>query len=78
MLPASHVIRPELTRVGEFGWNGGFADVSKGEYRGHPAAIKHLRVGTNDEFEKAFKVGNCAQLDIMPTYSPSSNFVGKF
>ena len=59
MLPASHVIQPELTRVGEFGWRGGFADVSKGEHQGRPAAIKHLRIGTEDEFDKIFKVGDC-------------------
>ena len=35
------------------------------------------RANGRAEFEKTFKVGNCPQLDIMPTYAPSSNFVGK-
>jgi hypothetical protein len=71
MLPASYVVQPELTHVGEFEWSGGFADVSKGEYRGHPVAIKHLRIGTKDEFDKVFKVGDCAR----PGASQSLSFV---
>ena len=78
MLPASCVIQPELTYVGEFGWGGGFAVVSKGEYRGLPVAIKHLRIGTKDGFDKVFKVSNCAPEHITDAYSSSSNFVGKF
>jgi len=58
MLPVSYVIQPEHTHVGEFGWGGGFADVSKGEYQGRSVAIKHLRVRTKDKFDNAFKVGN--------------------
>jgi hypothetical protein len=61
ILPASYLVQPELTHVGEFSRGGGFADVSKGEYRGRPVAIKHLRIGTKDEFDKVFKVGGCAQ-----------------
>ena len=64
MLPASCVVQPEHIRVGEFGWRGGFADVSKGEYRGRTVAIKHLRTGTGDEFDKVFKVGNWTQLNL--------------
>ena len=71
MLPASCVVQPELTHVGEFGWSGGFADVSKGEYLGRPVAIKHLRIGTKDEFDKVFKVGDCAS----PGASQSLSFV---
>ena len=63
MLPTSYVIQPEHIHVGEFGWWGGFADVSKGEYRGRTVAIKHLRAGTGDEFDKVFKVGNCTLLN---------------
>ena len=58
ILPASYVVRPDLTNIGEFGWGGGFADVSKGEYRGDPVAIKHLRIKTRDEFDKIFKVSD--------------------
>jgi len=32
--------------------------VSKGQHRGRPVAIKHLRVGAKDEFDKIFKVSN--------------------
>jgi len=78
MLPASYVVQPELIRVGEYGWGGGFAGVSKGEYRGRPVAIKHLRIKTKDEFEKIFKVSvargrsHCSHL-----YSIPRDFVGK-
>ena len=71
MLPVSCVVQPELTHVGEFGWSGGFADVSKGEYLGRPVAIKHLRIGTKDESDKVFKVGDCAS----PGASQSLSFV---
>ena len=30
--------------------------MSKGEHQGHPVAIKHLRIGAKDEFDKIFKV----------------------
>ena len=59
MLPTSYVVKPELTHVGKIGWQGGFGDVSKGEHRGRPVAVKHLKVRTDsDEFDKIFKVGN--------------------
>ena len=58
VLPASYDVQPELTHVGEFGWGGGFADVSKGEYRGRTVAIKHLRTKTEDEFDKIFEVSS--------------------
>ena len=61
ILPTSYAIQLELTHVGEFGWSGGFADVSKGEHEGRPVAIKHLRVGTKDEFDKIFKVSDCTR-----------------
>ena len=60
-LPTSYFVQPGLTHVGEIGWYGGFADVSKGEYRGRPVAIKHLRIGTKDGFDKVFKVSDCAR-----------------
>ena len=59
MLPSSYIAQPELIHVGEFGWGGGFSDVSKGEYGRCPVAIKHLRIGAKDEFDKIFKVGDC-------------------
>ena len=58
MLPVSYSIQPELAHVGEIGWGGGFADVSKGEHRGRPVAVKHLKIRTADEFDKVFKVSN--------------------
>ena len=58
MLPASYSIQPELAHVGEIGWGGGFADVSKGEHWGRPVAVKHLKIRTADEFDKVFKVSN--------------------
>ena len=58
MLPTIYIVQPEHTHVGEFGWAGGFADVSKGKYRGRPVAIKHMRIATKDEFDNIFKVGN--------------------
>ena len=74
LLPASYTVQPEPTNVGEFGCSGGFADVSKGEYRGRPVAIKHLRVGTKDEFDKVFKVGGCARSGSLqpPNFSPAT------
>ena len=69
ILPASYVIQPELTHVGEFGWSGGFADVSKGKYRERPVAIKHLRVGANDEFNKIFKVSDRTRLGALQSLS---------
>lgn len=35
--------------------------MSKGEHRGRPVAIKHLRVKTKDDFGKIFKVSNCTR-----------------
>ena len=58
VLPASYVVTPELTHVGEFEWGGGFADVSKGKHQGRPVAIKHLRVRRKDGFDNVFKVSN--------------------
>ena len=78
MLPVSHTIQPELTHVGEFRRSGGFADVSKGEYRGHSVAIKHLRTGPRDEFHKVFKVSDCSSGCITITQFPPRVFVGKF
>ena len=69
ILPASYVVQPELTHVGEIEWSGGFADVSKGEYRGRPVAIKHLRIRAKDEFDKVFKVSNPARLGTSQLFS---------
>jgi serine/threonine protein kinase len=55
-LPASYAIQPGLTHVGAFEWSGGFAEVAKGDHQGRPVAIKQLKVGTKDEFDKIFKV----------------------
>ena len=60
ILPTSYVVGSELTYVGELGWHGGFADVSKGEHQGRSVAIKDLRIGAKDEFDKVFKVSSCA------------------
>ena len=59
MLPTSYAIQPEPINIGEPERGGGFADVSKGEYQRRPVAIKQLRIGTKDEFDKIFKVGDC-------------------
>ena len=32
--------------------------MSKGEHQGHPVAIKHLKIGAKDEFDKVFKVSD--------------------
>jgi len=56
MLPTSYAIPPELISVDEYGWSGGFADVSKGKYQDRPVAIKSLRIKTRDGFDKIFKV----------------------
>jgi hypothetical protein len=69
MLPISYVVRPELIHVGEFGWRGGFADVSKGEYRGLPVAVKHLRIATKDKFNETFKVGDCTLPGVLQSLS---------
>jgi len=36
--------------------SGGFADIRQGKYRGRTVAVKTLRVGTSDNFEKIRKV----------------------
>jgi hypothetical protein len=71
ILPASYVIELELTHVGEVEWKGGFADVSKGEHQGRPVAIKQLRIGTKDEFDKIFKVSGCTWSGTSPSPNPS-------
>jgi hypothetical protein len=71
VLPASYIIQLELTHVGEVEWKGGFADVSKGEHQGRPVAIKHLRVGAKDEFDKIFKVSDCTRSGTSRPPNPS-------
>ena len=56
LLPASYVLREELICVGNIRRYGGFADVSEGKYLGRRVAIKHLRFGTEETFDKIFKV----------------------
>ena len=56
LLPASYVLQQELLRIGDVHCYGGFADVGEGEYLGRRVAIKHLRFGTKDAFNKIFKV----------------------
>ena len=56
LLPASYVLRPDLIYVGNIHCYGGFADVSEGKYLGRRVAIKHLRFGAKDAFNKIFKV----------------------
>jgi hypothetical protein len=74
ILPASYAVPPGLTHVGEFGWSGGFADVSKGEHQGRPVAIKQLKIGTNDGFDKVFKVCDSARPGLLqqPNFSPAT------
>jgi hypothetical protein len=71
-LPTSYFVQPGLTHVGEVEWCGGFADVSKGEYRGRPVAVKHLRIGTMDGFDKVFKVSDCARPGALQSLSSHS------
>ena len=56
LLPASYVLREELICVGNTRRSGGSADVSEGEYMGRRVAVKCLRLGMNDAFNKLFKV----------------------
>jgi len=56
MLPASYLLLQGSITVGKIRRCGGFADVSEGEYLGRRVAIKHLRFGTEDAFNKIFKV----------------------
>ena len=56
MLPASYLLRQESITVGKIRRCGGFAEVSEGEYLGRRVAVKHLRFGTEDAFNKIFKV----------------------
>ena len=56
MLPASYLLQQESLAVGKIRRCGGFADVSEGKYLGRHVAIKHLRFGTEDAFDKIFKV----------------------
>jgi len=82
ILPASHIVQPELIHGGEFEWGGGFADVGKGEYQGRPVAIKQLRIRikTEDEIHDIFKVCTQPRLagKITITYFQLSGFVRKF
>ena len=56
LLPTSYVLQQELIRIGSVRCCGGFADISEGEYLGRRVAIKNLRFGTRDAFDKIFKV----------------------
>jgi len=56
VLPTSYTLQQEPTFVGKIHCYGGFADISEGEYMGRRVAIKHLRFGTKDGFDKIFKV----------------------
>ena len=56
MLPASYILQQEPMRVDNVRRYGGFADVSEGEYLGRRVAVKYLRFGTKDAFNKIFKV----------------------
>jgi len=56
MLPGSYLLQQGSITVGKIRRCGGFADVSEGVYLGHRVAIKHLRFGTEDTFNKVFKV----------------------
>ena len=56
LLPASYLLREELISIGNIHCYGGFADISEGKYLGHRVAIKHLRFGAKDAFNKIFKV----------------------
>jgi len=56
LLPASYVLQQEHIRVGDAHRYGGFADVAEGEYLGRHVAIKALRFGPKDAFDKIFKV----------------------
>ena len=78
MLPASYIVQPQFICVGEFGWGGGFAEVSKGDHRGCPVAIKHLRIGVKDDFDKIFKVSSHIRPAVPVAQSQPSGFVEKF
>lgn len=56
LLPTSYVLQQEHIRTGDAHRYGGFADVGEGEYLGRRVAIKHLRFGMKDAFNKIFKV----------------------
>ena len=56
LLPTTCVLQQELVYDGNVHRYGGFADVIEGEYLGRRVAIKHLRFGTKDVFNKIFKV----------------------
>ena len=52
LLPTSYVLRQEPICIGNICCYGGFADFSEGEYLGRRVAIKHLRFGTGEAFDK--------------------------
>jgi len=56
MLPVSYILQQEPICVDKVRCYGGFADVGEGVYLGRRVAIKYLRFGTKDTFNKIFKV----------------------
>lgn len=56
MLPTTYFLQEELIRVGNVHCYGGSANIGEGEYLGRRVAIKCLRIGTKDAFDKIFKV----------------------
>ena len=58
ILPNSVIIRDEIspTTPGQLQVSGGSADVSQGQYRGHTVAVKTMKVGVSDDFQKIREV----------------------
>ena len=57
-LPDSMVItdKVDILDSGQPSTWGGFADIKRGEYKGHPVAVKTMRVAASDAFERIRKV----------------------
>jgi len=47
-MPTSYLLQRGFIRVGRVYYQGGFADVSKGEYFGSPVAIKRLKMNEGE------------------------------
>lgn len=58
ILPEAMVITDQIDYPGsdKLQTSGGFADIKPGEYRGHTVAVKTMRLGMSDDFEKIRKV----------------------
>jgi len=76
IIPASYILQREFIRVGRVYYQGGFADVSEGEYFGCPVAIKCLKMNEG-ESDRVFRVRLVNLAAIVVAQISLSGYVGR-